>query len=525
MLGVLVAVALLLRIWHLEIKPPHFDEGINGHFVMRMWKVGYYHYDPTNFHGPLYFYFLQLSELIFGKGIFAFRFVTALMSVGIVYLVGLHRRFFGTAAIWAAAVIALSPGFVFYGRYAIHESLFILLQILFTYGFFLYREERSRSAFAMMVIGIFGSFAVKETFFIFYGTWAIAWLCVKIADRLFPTVDSPGRSALELDKKARKKKAKEEAAARPAPANLSTKTPATNADKIAIIVLGALGAVLFFSGFFMNPGGIGDMFHALAVWTKTGVGQTGHEKPMGYWVQLLTTYEWPFFIFFLASLVAFFFVNRASRAMILTAIGTFIAYSIIPYKTPWLILNMLWPMAFGLGIVLQKLGEPAVRARFAFARPLALLALLGSLGYSGYTMLRLNFKDFVKQGEPYVYVQTTMQFKNVMDYIRERVKQRPEDLNMIVKVLNRDTWPIPWTLGDFPNLQYGKPEDAQLDGVPVVLADGAADAIIKSKLRGRYWVVPFHIRDAYDPGQAYLDFEKFKSIVPADSPIHEGVAP
>src|SRR5688572_6077482 len=93
-LGVLLVIALLLRVWTLDIKPPHFDEGINGHFVIRMWKEGYYHYDPTNFHGPLYFYFLQLSELVFGRGVFAFRFVTALMSVGIVYLVGLHRRFF-----------------------------------------------------------------------------------------------------------------------------------------------------------------------------------------------------------------------------------------------------------------------------------------------------------------------------------------------------------------------------------------------------------------------------------------------
>src|SRR5436309_1123141 len=49
----IIALGAFLRILLLGMKPPHFDEGINGWFVDQMVKNGYYHYDPTNYHGPL----------------------------------------------------------------------------------------------------------------------------------------------------------------------------------------------------------------------------------------------------------------------------------------------------------------------------------------------------------------------------------------------------------------------------------------------------------------------------------------
>src|SRR3712207_183959 len=38
----IVAFAALLRVFWLAIKPPHFDEGINGWFVDQMTKSGFY---------------------------------------------------------------------------------------------------------------------------------------------------------------------------------------------------------------------------------------------------------------------------------------------------------------------------------------------------------------------------------------------------------------------------------------------------------------------------------------------------
>ena len=67
-IGILL-LAAVLRIVLLDIKPPHFDEGINGWFVDQMVRNGFYHYDPTNYHGPLHFYALFISQTLFGRNL------------------------------------------------------------------------------------------------------------------------------------------------------------------------------------------------------------------------------------------------------------------------------------------------------------------------------------------------------------------------------------------------------------------------------------------------------------------------
>src|SRR5688572_33436494 len=42
----IIALGAFLRLFLLGIKPPHFDEGINGWFVDQMVKNGFYRYDP-----------------------------------------------------------------------------------------------------------------------------------------------------------------------------------------------------------------------------------------------------------------------------------------------------------------------------------------------------------------------------------------------------------------------------------------------------------------------------------------------
>src|SRR6266446_7413152 len=69
----IVAFGALLRFLLLSIKPPHFDEGINGWFVDQMRGTGFYRYDPTNYHGPLHFYILFLAQSLFGRHIWALR--------------------------------------------------------------------------------------------------------------------------------------------------------------------------------------------------------------------------------------------------------------------------------------------------------------------------------------------------------------------------------------------------------------------------------------------------------------------
>ena len=56
-LRVLAEAALLgaatgLRLYALSLKPLHHDEGVNGLFLLKLFREGIYRYDAANYHGP-----------------------------------------------------------------------------------------------------------------------------------------------------------------------------------------------------------------------------------------------------------------------------------------------------------------------------------------------------------------------------------------------------------------------------------------------------------------------------------------
>src|SRR3954463_15262089 len=113
----ILALAAFLRFFLLGIKPAHFDEGINGWFVDQVMKNGFYRYDPTNYHGPLHFYVLLLSESLFGRNVWALRLPIVIVSVVCVWLALKFEPLVGrNVSRIAALAMAISPGFVFYGR-------------------------------------------------------------------------------------------------------------------------------------------------------------------------------------------------------------------------------------------------------------------------------------------------------------------------------------------------------------------------------------------------------------------------
>jgi hypothetical protein len=137
------------------------------------------------------------------------------------------------------------------------------------------------------------------------------------------------------------------------------------------------------------------------------------------------------------------------------------------------------------------------------------------------TMSRLNFHDFTKVGEPYVYVQTTLQFKNVVDIINRRVKKFPEDRNMKIEILNRDTWPMPWVFCLFPHVVYTPAAMVDVFETKVILVDDSTRLGVEKRMLGKYWVLPFQVRDSYEFGKAYLEFKMFDGFVPPTTPIYQ----
>ena len=101
----IILLGALLRFLFLSMKPPHFDEGINGWFVDQMMKNGFYRYDPTNYHGPLHFYVLFLFQALFGRHIWALRLPVVLVSIASIFVTLKFEPFVGR---WVARIAALA---------------------------------------------------------------------------------------------------------------------------------------------------------------------------------------------------------------------------------------------------------------------------------------------------------------------------------------------------------------------------------------------------------------------------------
>src|ERR1700739_3944543 len=90
----IILLAAVVRLVFLDVKPPHFDEGINGWFCDQMAQTGYYAYDPTNYHGPFHLYVLLFSLKLLVRNLWALRRPVVLASLLTIFWMFLFRPFF-----------------------------------------------------------------------------------------------------------------------------------------------------------------------------------------------------------------------------------------------------------------------------------------------------------------------------------------------------------------------------------------------------------------------------------------------
>ena len=109
---------------------------------------------------------------------------------------------------------------------------------------------------------------------------------------------------------------------------------------------------LFYSSFLTYYKGIHGILTTLAIWSKTGMhDKGGHAKPFIYYFKVLYKFELPILVLGIAGFYyAFRRGNKFTVFVSLWAILTYIIYSLIPYKTPWLILNIILPFSILAGI-------------------------------------------------------------------------------------------------------------------------------------------------------------------------------
>lgn len=449
-------IAAVLRLYDLNLVPLHHDEGVNGNFLVKLVRDGDYRYDPENYHGPTLYYFAALipwiTRLLFGVAArdhyglttITIRLIPAVFGLATVGLVFLLRRRLGTVATLSAALmLAVSPGAVYLSRYFIHETPFVFFTLAIVVFGLRFYDTRNPIWLVLASASAALLFATKETAMISVGVLLIAFGLTHVYRWLYRKALAPPSSS-----KGRKPGVPQKGAFRRFINELGTANFVLSAG-LAIIVFLFLN-VLFYSSFFTNAKGISDALKTFEIWTKTG--QTAHVHSPFTYALWLVRQEGP--LLFLGVIGAVIVVlkpkNLVALFAALWAFGLIAAYSLIPYKTPWLVLNFIIPLALIAGYVVQVIYE-LDRGQI---RVVAMVLLI-AVAVSTYQTIDLNFINYDNDNTYYVYVYAHTR-RGTLDLVRniEQIAAEGSGTQTGVTIVSPDYWPLPWYLRDYPRTAY-----------------------------------------------------------------------
>lgn len=484
---VILIGASFLRLWDLSAKVLHHDEGVNGSFMVNLYRTGYYHYDPANYHGPSLYYIGEITTTIGsvflgkdGLNTFTIRLVTALFGIGVVWLMlCLSRQIGAFGSLAAASLAAVSSGFVFFSRYFIHEILFIFFTLGTVVALLRYSRTRKPAYFMLAASSLALLGTTKETWIITVAVWAIAipctmiWLHIRKAE----VVEDPPFSI--------------------APPGVADEQKGWTRSQLyvnAAVLFAAIWVVLYSSLFTNFPQGLIDSVRTYGYWFQTS-GNANVYDWTKYLDWLVGSWTGPSFrigaelpVMALGTfgiVVALWRVrNRFAVFTAFWSMGILAAYSLVPYKTPWLALSIVLPFVIMAGYALEQLyGRWNQRM---LAQALLVVAVLGAAEQA----IDLSFHSYDDESQPYSYAHTRRDFLNLVREIQEIAAGNPAGKDIGITVMSPEHWPLPWYLRDYPNVGYwGKVVDTTQ---PIILAHVDQKAEVDQRFGDKYRAISEH---------------------------------
>ena len=424
-------LALVLRCWAIETRPLHSDEGVNYHFLQKIAESGVYDYSHANYHGPAFHWLEYGVTGLFGFSVLSLRLLSIICGVLLVLLLLRLRPLAGSFfTLCAGFLICLSPSLVFFSRYAIHEMLFLLSCACFAVELYILITLKRKFCFYTAAAAASLMVATKETFIIFLPVICAACLLLLML--------SPMRL-------------------RPFPGLLRE-----NFSRPALLAVSVV--FLFYSSWLRSFKGVAEFLFSLPQWTTRGtVKDIGHFRPFWHYAVKIIAPTEPLLLLGLGisaavlvwSLVPLFkqryVLNHKVRLLIYFSawsIGIFLAYSAIPYKTPWLVINITLPLILVLAAALGVLAGQTQALRYVSYALFVLFAAAETKNMIHYNLPAAPvFRDYYARTEPYgpenpfSYVHTTAGMLDLVRDLEDYWAKHP-DGHVLVGV--NSYWPLPY---------------------------------------------------------------------------------
>jgi len=515
------AVGAFLRLYNLNLVPLHHDEGVNGNFLVTLVRSGSYQYNPENYHGPSLYYlsaaipwtirilFGEKAQDAYGLTTFNIRLVPVLFGLGTIWLVLVLRRQLGSlGTLSAAALLAISPGAVYLSRYFIHESLFVFFTLGIVVAAVRYYED-GHPLYLILLGASFGLlFATKETWIISIGVLIIALVSMLIYQRL--------RGSGARGNRRQTRRGVEPAGTMnewAAQTLLRLGGPVTfTISLVAAAAIFLVLGVVFYSSFGKNWKGVYDSLRTFDVWTRTG--QTAHAKEQWtYLAKWLPFQEAPLLV--LGAIGAVMVVIKPEKPFALFAalwaFGIIAAYSLVPYKTPWLMLNFIGPLAliggYAVERVYRELNQNAISKSKSLLMAVASAAVLwvvvsgvmpntALLYYQKkvnlktfipfYQTIDLNFWNYDNDNEYYVYIyaHTRRDLLSLVNQIDRVAKQTDKPADTGITIVSSEYWPLPWYFRDYQRVGYYGHMSASIE--PFIIASENQRSEMEATFGSRY---------------------------------------
>jgi uncharacterized protein (TIGR03663 family) len=447
---VIALIGLAVRLPQLNSRPMHTDEAVNGYIVGQLLAGKSFTYDPQDRHGPaLGAVALPLARMQGAKSFSdlteaELRLTSVVAGTITILLFGAAAEIFGfIPSLLAALLFALAPLPVYYDRYFIHESLFCAA----TFGLILcaWFAIKLNSVGLAALAGACAAlmFACKETAILHLFALAAAGI-------LFTLRNLRGEGSPKL--------------LRP-----RLLLPAV-ASFLPLLVI-------WFTWFGKNWKVLPALFHVGPDLLARAAGQ-GHQKPFWYYGSLLTSGWSGGLLFVLGCLGIIISIRKRTRSpyCLLSYYAFVIAaiYSLIPYKTPWLALNLWLPLSLLIssGMVslwhwtAPKLHQHAVVPALC----IIVVLLVGMIAHDTRERVFIRPAD---EANPYAYAHTSDDIRGLSAEISD-LSRRDGLAVPRIAVIASDPWPLPWYLRQFEQVGYWQPGQQVADADFYVTSTDAA---------------------------------------------------